>query len=221
MGRGCIILANGRPPEIEVLRYFMATGFDSLICADGGANSAKMLGVVPDFIVGDLDSIEPATLEYFGGTSKVVKYKRQNDTDVEKCIKFAAKSKFTKCLIMGVTGDRLDHSFCNIGITIKFMELIDIFLVSGESILEPFTGTIERECTVGETVSIYGITRDTLFTTTGLKYRLKSEPLPFGVRESTSNIVISKKIKVSASTGAGLFIRSLQSVKENGFFTEH
>ncbi len=221
MAKGCIILANGKPPAKELLQYFMSTGFDTLICADGGANSARGLGVVPDFIIGDLDSIEPATLEYFSGISNIVKYKRQNDTDVEKCIKFAAKRKFTKCLIMGATGDRLDHSFCNIGITVKFMGLIDIFLVSGESLLEPFSGTIERECTVGETVSFYGITRDTLFTTTGLKYRLKSEPLPFGVRESTSNIVISTKIKISASPGAGLFIRSLQSVKENGFFTEY
>lgn len=221
MGKGCIILANGRPPGKELLGYFMSTGFGTLICADGGANSARSLGVVPDYIVGDLDSIEPVTLEYFSTTSTIIKYKRQNDTDVEKCIKFAAKKKFTKCLIMGATGDRLDHSFCNIGITIKFMGLIDIFLVSGESLLEPFSGTIERECTVGETVSIYGISRDTLFTTSGLKYRLRSEPLPFGVRESTSNIVISHKIKISASTGAGLFVRSLQSVKENGFFTEH
>lgn len=221
MGKGCIILANGRLPDKELLEYFMSSGFGTLICADGGANSARILGVVPDFIVGDLDSIEAETLEYYQCTSTIVKYKRQNDTDVEKCIKFAAKKKFTKCLIMGATGDRLDHSFCNIGITIKFMGLIDIFLVSGESLLEPFSGTVERECTIGETVSIYGITQDTLFTTSGLKYRLKSEPLPFGVRESTSNIVISNKIKITASTGAGLFIRSLQSVKENGFFTEH
>ncbi len=221
MGKGCIILANGRPPAKELLEYFMSSGFGTLICADGGANSARLLEMVPDFIVGDLDSIEPDTLQYFTGNSTMVKYKRQNDTDVEKCIKFAAKKKFTKCLIMGATGDRLDHSFCNIGITVKFMGLIDIYLVSGESLLEPFTGTIERQCTVGETVSIYGISHDTLFTTSGLKYKLKSESLPFGVRESTSNIVISEKIKITASTGAGLFVRSLQSVKDNGFFTEY
>ncbi|MBK7868973.1 MAG: hypothetical protein IPJ75_19330 [Ignavibacteriales bacterium] len=56
MGKGCIILANGKPPKVELLEYFKATGFGTLICADGGANSARMLGVVPDFIVGDLDS---------------------------------------------------------------------------------------------------------------------------------------------------------------------
>lgn len=221
MGKGCIILANGKPPDKELLDYFRSTGFETLICADGGANSARIMGVVPDFIVGDLDSIEPTTLEYFSDTSKVVKYKRQNDTDVEKCIKFAAKKEFTKCLIMGATGDRLDHSFCNIGITIKFMGLIDIYLASGESLLEPFSGTIERECTIGETVSIYGVDKETLFTTKGLQYRLKSESLAFGVRESTSNIAVSNKIKITASKGSGLLIRSLQSVKENGFFTKY
>lgn len=221
MEKGCIILANGSPPDKDLLQYFLSNGFGTLICADGGANSARLMGLVPDFIVGDLDSIEPDTLDYFRTTSKIVKYMRQNDTDVEKCIKYAAKIKFTKCLIMGATGDRLDHSFCNIGITIKYMDLMVIFLLSGESILEPFSGTIERKCTVGETISIYGITQNTLFTTSGLRYGLKSESLPFGVRESTSNVVISNRIKITASTGAGLFIRSLQSVKENGFFTEY
>lgn len=221
MGKGCIILANGRPPEKEVLEYFLFNGFGTLICADGGANSAKLLGIVPKYIVGDLDSIEPATLDFFSESSTIVKYRRQNDTDVEKCIKFAVKNAFTRCLIMGATGDRLDHSFCNIGITIKFSKLIQLSLVSGESFLEPFEGSIERDTTIGETISIYGIDKQTLITTKGLKYPLKNEPLPFGVRESTSNIAVSNKIKVTTSVGSALLIRSIESVKENGFFTEH
>ena len=32
-----------------------------IVCADGGANKARKLGIVPDLIIGDLDSVSPAT----------------------------------------------------------------------------------------------------------------------------------------------------------------
>ena len=36
----CIILANGKPPKKSVITFFQKGGYNKLICADGGANSA-------------------------------------------------------------------------------------------------------------------------------------------------------------------------------------
>ena len=51
----CIIIANGKSPSKKVVNYFLEKGFNTIICADGGANSAKKLGIIPDFIIGDFD----------------------------------------------------------------------------------------------------------------------------------------------------------------------
>ena len=133
----CLIIANGKSPAKSVVKYFANKGFSTIICADGGANSAKKIGVVPNFIVGDLDSISESTLKYFRGKTKIIKYKRQNDTDVEKSLKFAINKKFNEVILLGVTGDRLDHTICNLGIVLKFFNKIKISLVSEKSFLIP------------------------------------------------------------------------------------
>ncbi|MCH7973671.1 MAG: thiamine diphosphokinase, partial [Bacteroidetes bacterium] len=57
----CIIIANGKCPKKSELKYFVEQGYSTIICADGGANSALKLKINPDYIIGDLDSIEGST----------------------------------------------------------------------------------------------------------------------------------------------------------------
>ena len=39
----------------------MRNSYSTLFCADGGANSAMKMGLIPDYIIGDLDSIHEET----------------------------------------------------------------------------------------------------------------------------------------------------------------
>lgn len=49
----CVILAGG---PIESYEEVVLNTGDMVICADGGTYHAKVLGVVPDLIIGDMDS---------------------------------------------------------------------------------------------------------------------------------------------------------------------
>ncbi len=210
----CIILANGKSPAKNLILYLKRKGYSTLICADGGANSAKKMGLVPDFIVGDLDSITDETRNYFDETSEIIKIKRQNDTDVEKCLKFAIKKKFTEALLLGVTGDRLDHSLCNLGIVIKFFDKIKIKLIAENSFLIPYKNEIEIKTVPGETISLYGFDAKTKITSSGLKYPLKHIALPFGRKESTSNVAESEKIKLKIKGGIIFVIRDINLIRK-------
>ena len=106
----CIILANGKASKKSVIQFLQRKNYSTLICADGGANQARKLSLTPDFIIGDLDSIKKQTTNFYKNKSKIIKQKRQNDTDVEKCLKFAIKNKFEEAVLLGVTGDRLDQN---------------------------------------------------------------------------------------------------------------
>ncbi|HEX9253470.1 MAG TPA: thiamine diphosphokinase [Ignavibacteriaceae bacterium] len=216
--RKCIIIANGKSPTRKVVDYFYARGFETIFCADGGANSAKKLGIIPDFIIGDLDSAAPNTLKYFRSKSTIIKIKRQNDTDVEKCLKFAIKKKFDEVVLLGVTGDRLDHTICNLGIVMKFFSKIKINLVSESSYLIPINKDTIFKSEIGETISIYAFDKNTLITSTGLKYKFYKTALPFGVKESTSNVSVSSSVKLNVSGGIVFVIRDFNFMKKHDLF---
>jgi thiamine pyrophosphokinase len=214
----CIILANGQTPQKKVFNYLFRNDYKTLICADGGANSAEKLNLIPDYIIGDLDSINSSVYDYFYDKCEIMKIKRQNDTDVEKCLKFAIKKKFDEVILLGATGDRLDHSFCNLGIVIKFFDKIAIKILHQKSILTAYTGKVMLRTSPNETISIYGIDSKTKVSSNGLKYQLKDISLPFGQKESTSNIALNNEVELRIRGGIIFVIRDFDTMRKNGLF---
>jgi thiamine pyrophosphokinase len=212
----CIILANGKAPSKGTVTVLKFIGYSLLVCADGGADTARRLGLTPDFIIGDFDSIRPETVNYFRNKSRIIRIRRQNDTDVEKCLKFVIGKKYTEAILLGGTGDRLDHSFCNIGIVIKFFDKIKVKIVSEKSILTPYSGKVELQTVKDETVSLYGLNERTKITSEGLKYPLKKTTLPFGRRESTSNVATGETIELKIEGGIIFVIRDFNLLKKHG-----
>lgn len=214
----CLIIANGKSPTKKVVDYFVNKGFSAIICADGGANSAKKIGIIPNFIIGDLDSISLSTLNYFKNKSTIIQIKRQNDTDVEKCLKFAIKKGFKEAILLGVTGDRLDHTICNLGIVIKFFNRIKILLAAESSFLTPINKMTTFKSKIGETISIYGFDKKTKITSSGLKYKLHNTMLPFGIKESTSNVSVSNTVELNVKNGLVFIIRDFNFMKKYDLF---
>lgn len=214
----CLILGNGKSPQKSVINFLHKKGYGYLICADGGANSALRLNLIPDIIIGDLDSINEKTLKSFRGKTKIQKISRQNDTDIEKCLKYAIKNNFDEAILLGVTGNRLDHTLCNLGIVLKFYNKIKIQIIAENSILKPLTGMKIIPTKKGETISLYGFSRRTKIKTSGLKYSIDNTPLAFGEKESTSNISISEHIELKIRNGIVFMIRDFNFVKANDLF---
>jgi thiamine pyrophosphokinase len=214
----CIILANGKPPKKSVITFFQRRGYSKIICADGSANSALKMNIIPDVIIGDLDSISDHAVKEFKSVSKIIRLKRQNDTDVEKCLKYAINHKFSEALLVGATGNRLDHTFCNLGIVLKFFPQIKISLIAENSFLNAYTGKVELKTYPGETISLYGIASKTKISSSGLKYELQNTMLPFGVRESTSNIAKKKLVKLKIANGVVFVLRDVKNMIDHDLF---
>ena len=77
MMKSALVICNGEPPSKTLARQLVQVS-DLIVAADGGANVARRLGIRPDVIIGDLDSIEPATKHYF--SSKLKRPKPLNDS---------------------------------------------------------------------------------------------------------------------------------------------
>ncbi len=214
----CIILANGKPLRKSVITFFQRNSFDTLLCADGGADSALRLGLTPDYIIGDLDSLSKEAIKKFKNTSKILQYKRQNYTDVEKCLKFVITNKFAEALLISVTGNRLDHTICNLGIVLKFFSKIKLSLVAENSYLKHYTGDVRLKTQKGEIISLYGFDKKTKITSKGLKYALINISLPFGEKESTSNVSTSNSIQLQIRKGIIFIIRDFNTMIKYDLF---
>jgi thiamine pyrophosphokinase len=210
-----LLLANGDAPSKSSIKYLQKRGFNFLICADGGANSAKKLNIIPNLIIGDLDSISENNEKYFSDKSEIIIISRQNDTDVEKALKYLIRKKFDEVILLGATGDRLDHSICNLGIVIKFFNKIKISILHEQSFLKAYVNDVELKTERNEIISLYGFDTSTKITSKGLKYPLKNISLPFGERESTSNVAISEVVYLKITGGIIFVIRDLNTLQEN------
>ncbi len=215
--KSCIIIANGDSPKRGIIKYLQENGAKTIIAADGGANSAYKLGITPNYIIGDFDSIKPKVKEYFSDKSEIFKYDRQDDTDVEKALKFAIEKKYETVYLLGGTGNRMDHSICNLGIVLKYFSQIKIILLHGKTILNPYSENIILQTIPNETISLYAFDDKTKITSKGLKYPLNNSTLRFGVSESTSNVALGNKVELEISGGIIFVIRKLKVMQKNDF----
>ncbi|WP_343081279.1 thiamine diphosphokinase [Ostreiculturibacter nitratireducens] len=77
-----------------------------LVAADGGANRAIALGLIPEAVIGDLDSIGGEARERLG-EARLFRVNEQETTDFEKSL-LRIDAPFV--LALGFAGPRLDHT---------------------------------------------------------------------------------------------------------------
>jgi len=83
---------------------------DRLVAADGGAAVTLALGLVPDLVVGDLDSLDPAVLAAIPGCPVRTFPARKDKTDTHLALEAALEWQPAEVVVCGAFGDRFDHS---------------------------------------------------------------------------------------------------------------
>ncbi|MEM6945992.1 MAG: thiamine diphosphokinase [Pseudomonadota bacterium] len=107
-----VLLAGGgvlEPDMIEAAREVAIrldpAGLGAVIAADGAADRLSALGVRPDAIIGDMDSLTDPDAWASAGT-EVLHLAEQDTTDFEKCLYSVEAPLY---LAVGFTGRRTDH----------------------------------------------------------------------------------------------------------------
>ncbi|HVL88466.1 MAG TPA: thiamine diphosphokinase [Candidatus Thermoplasmatota archaeon] len=108
------LVLHGDAPGERELRLLDAC--DVLVCADGGANGLVAAGRIPDWIVGDFDSIDPAVLEKCRGANLVELPRRKDFTDGEAALKKALELSPRRLLIAGAHGGSTAHFLANVAL---------------------------------------------------------------------------------------------------------
>ena len=105
----CLIVGGAGITQYERLREAAETAAFCIVC-DSGQKHIQGLGLKPDLFVGDFDSSEkPDT-----AVETIVLPREKDDTDTIFAVKEGLKRGYREFLLLGVIGERFDHSFVNV-----------------------------------------------------------------------------------------------------------
>ena len=215
MHQNIIIISGGRFGDPIFFKKKMAEIGNTLIIAcDGGVHHLQKLGIKPDVIIGDMDSIEPAQLTSYSAQGvQIIKYLANKDfTDTELALDYALNLKPTAIYIWGALGGRLDHTLANVFLLRKGQKAgIKTYLI--DEYCEAFI--VDKEAVFADardvTVSLFALSPQVEgLSLSGFIYPLKDAVLTMGESRGVSNIINEDHAKISVRAGNLLVIRYWQ-----------
>jgi thiamine pyrophosphokinase len=211
MTENVIIISGGRFGDPIFFKKKIAEIGNSLIIAcDGGVRHLQKLGIKPDVIIGDMDSIEPAQLTSYSAQGvQIIKYLANKDfTDTKLALDYALNLKPTAIYIWGALGGRLDHTLANVFLLLKGKDAaIKTYLI--DEYCEAFI--VDKEAVFvdakGVTISLFAYSPQVEgLSLSGFVYPLKDAVLTMGESRGISNIINEADAKISVRVGNLLVI---------------
>ena len=118
-----LLIASGEFWDRESLIEELEKGDLFVICIDGGTNYAYDIGINPNLIIGDMDSVNQEILRHYKGLGVSFKeYPRDKDkTDFHLALEELERLGIGEITIYGIIGTRLDHTLSALGVIRKFV----------------------------------------------------------------------------------------------------
>ena len=202
--RRAVIFANAELADPALARAALRPD-DWLIAADGGTRHCRALGLVPDVVIGDFDSLAAGELAALqNGETQLILYPvRKDRTDLELALRFAVEGGAKDILVFGALGVRWDQTLANLLLlTLPELSSARVRLLDGKQQIY----LIRRKSTIegqpGDTVSLIPMRGDARGVTThGLEYPLDDGTLPFGTTLGVSNVLLGESATVEVGEG--------------------
>lgn len=206
-----VIVCNGSMEDCDLLKErFKGSGL--VIGVDGGAAHLRRLGIIPDVMVGDFDSIKKDDFDYFKGLSvEILEFPAKKDkTDTEIAVELVIERGFKDIVFVGGTGSRLDHSLSNIFMLKKLLESgARGTIVDKHNEITLIDSRVELKKEKGVKVTLLSLTDKTEgVTTKGLSYALENADLELGSSRGVSNEFTEEDALITIKSGLLLVIKS-------------
>ncbi|HJC64825.1 MAG TPA: thiamine diphosphokinase [Candidatus Blautia merdavium] len=210
-----VLLCGGCMEEDFVKQALEKIQPDCVIGIDKGLEFCYRNQIVPQYILGDFDSIDRQVLAYYENQEEipVKRYQPEKDaSDTRIGLELALKLKSTRIFLLGATGGRLDHYMANLQSL-----LVPLKYGAQAWILDPQNAVtvldrgrkIRRQELPGKYVSFFSMgDRVEGITLTGFKYPLTDYTLNNDDGIAVSNELAREEAEVSFTKGRLLMIFS-------------
>ncbi len=174
-----VVLLNGELRDPKSVRA-AARAADFLLCADGGARHAIGLGLAPDWIIGDMDSLPKPLPKSWKKTLYWCDFDPER-SDLDKALEFARSLGAGEALIAGVLGGGLDHELVNFAALEESAHGLALTVIDGGRARLLGPGRHRLPFRKGQRFSLLAAPRARL-TLNGARFPLKNEILRRGSR---------------------------------------
>ena len=206
--RRCVIVGGASIGDYETVGAMLRPD-DYVIFCDCGLRHMDGLGAEPDLIVGDFDSYSNPEME----TETIVLPCEKDDTDTVFAVKEALRRGFEDFLLIGVVGERLDHTLGNVSILLMLdSEGKKGTIIDDYSEMEIVSDRCGKPCIIDDSyvyfslINISGTARGV--TIRGAKYPLENAEITCEYQYGVSNEVLPGcTAEVSVGEGRLLLVK--------------
>lgn len=208
------ILIVGAAPEADVAGALasLPAGTESVIvAADGGAGHCLAAGIVPDMVIGDLDSLATHTATELRSLGvDILRFPADKDeSDLDLALSEARRRGTSVSLMLtGVMGGRLDHTLASVGSLTAAADLSPVLHERSLDgwVLSPTGRPALRVGPVGTRISLLAACVETTVTATGFRWPLDGDLLSPLASRGLSNIATSSNAEITVQRGVLLVL---------------
>ena len=201
----CVIIGGADIGNYEDIRPLLRDSDFNVFCDCGMRHSEKLL-IKPNLIVGDFDSSKNPCLDI----ETIVLPCEKDDTDTMFAVKESLKRGFDDFLLIGVVGDRLDHTIGNVSIMLyldslgKTAKIVDDF--SEMQIVSESEVYVDDSFSYFSLLNISGVADG--ITVKNAKYPLENASISCEYQYGISNEVLPGKVaSITVASGRLLLIK--------------
>ena len=222
--RHAVVVANGDADPTRLHELIDADPRPLLIAADGGARAVLGIGLLPDLVVGDGDSLTPADRERLvaGGIELRLAAPDKDESDTELCLLAAIDAGATRITIHGAFGgDRPEHTVANLLLLADpRLDGREVELHAGGSRIirigaDHDGARLDIAGAPGDYVSLFAVGGSVSgVRTTGLRFPLADETLTVGPTRGLSNELVAGDARVETRSGRLLVVITPRATTE-------
>lgn len=194
------VIANGSIENYDYIATLIKK-YDQVIAVDGGLHHCDRMGIMPQLIIGDMDSVTPDLLSRYSNVPTSVFPKDKDETDLELALKTLNFTPLDKVTLFGALGLRADHMLYNLHLMRRYPQ--KLYIETELDLIFAFNSPVTIDCSVGQTVSFIPLGGQgpvAGITSRGLKWELNDAVFTKDFM-SISNICLQSPVQVNIQKG--------------------
>jgi thiamine pyrophosphokinase len=201
-----VIVIGGHPPDSRILGVLPSR--HRVICADSGLDHALRLGLTPDVVIGDMDSVDHSSLAKARAMDcTIIEHSVDKDfTDTELALEYAIRIGSRDITLVWGGGDRIDHVLGVIAALghdhLAALDSVRAWIATDRIDVVHAGRNLVTDNAVDTTISLITLgTRNAVVTTRGLKWDLNAGTLTGDRARGVSNLVVSSPCSIHCQSG--------------------
>lgn len=211
-----VVLGGASVTDYRFIKKMTADA-DLIVCCDSGMGHARKMELVPNYIVGDFDSVQKEDLDFFRAMEIPIEQfpTEKDETDMQIGISLCIEKGADELVIVGGIGSRFDHTFANVQLLMGLLKKgVSTKLINEHNVIELLDKSTTLHGTVGELLStlplsscVEGLTLE------GVQYPLENRDLYLDdTLVAVSNVFAKETVNISFRSGYLLIVRASDEI---------